>query len=66
MTGEELYGAWCAALFVNWPTPRKFSLMESVSAPPTPAAWPFLNTYLQQGWEELAKALTRRAEEDAS
>jgi hemolysin-activating ACP:hemolysin acyltransferase len=67
MTGEELYAAWCAALFVNWPSSRKQQfLIFGEGTPPAPVAWPFVNEYTQKGWEELAEALTRRAEEDAS
>lgn len=60
MTGEELYGAYCAALWVDWPSPKTnhYNVIFAPQPPQPPVAWPFLHAVKQAGWNNLATVLT--------
>lgn len=57
MNGEQLYAAYCAALWVDWPQQRGTYAITFDSVPASPVAWPFLAPALQSGWNNLADAL---------
>lgn len=57
MTGEQLYAAYCAALWVDWPQQRKPYTQIFNSPPSPPVAWPFVHEPEQKGWNNLAEAL---------
>lgn len=58
MNGEQLYGAYCAALWVDYPQPSSnYTNFFAAQPPQPPVAWPFLHAVKQAGWNNLADVL---------